>query len=118
MKNSFVFLTIALALLSSCKQKAEKPAALEQPEEVVTKKLEPKFEMLWQTDSVFKTPESCVFDAVRNQIYVSNVNMNPRKKDNNGFISSIGQDSKLNLKWVTGLNAPKGMGIYLSLIHI
>lgn len=117
MKNSIILLTIALALFSSCKKKAEKPITIEQ-QKVVAKKLEPKFEMLWETDSVFKTPESCVFDADRNQIYVSNVNMNPRKKDNNGFISTIGQDSKLNLKWVTGLSAPKGMGLYKDILYV
>ena len=77
------------------------------------------FEMLWETDSIFKTPESCLFDAERHRIYVSNVNLNPRKKDNNGFISILSKEGKLiKLDWITGLSGPKGMGLYNDILYV
>ncbi len=61
----------------------------------------------------FKNPESALYDAKRNVIYVSNVNGDPFKKDDNGFISKVSPDGKmLNLDWVTGLSAPKGLGLF------
>jgi DNA-binding beta-propeller fold protein YncE len=51
-------------------------------------------------------------DAERNQVYVSNINGKPTDKDGNGFISIIKDDGSIQqLKWVEGLNAPKGMTI-------
>jgi hypothetical protein len=67
----------------------------------------------WVTPRDFDVPESVCFDATRNVFYVSNIGGNPSKKDNNGFISKCSPDGKiLTLKWVTGFNAPKGMGIF------
>ena len=37
---------------------------------------------LWETDSVFMTPESVVYDSIRNCLYVSNFN------DKGGFRNS------------------------------
>lgn len=69
------------------------------------------FKQLWQTEG-FKNPESVLFDQKNNVIYVSNVNGSPAEKDGNGFISKVSMDGEIiNLEWVTGLNAPKGMGI-------
>ncbi len=59
-----------------------------------------------------KTPESVMYYPDENVFFVSNVNGNPSAFDNNGFISKIKDDGKIvKLKWVRGLNAPKGMGI-------
>jgi hypothetical protein len=68
---------------------------------------------LWETPAVFKTPESVCYDRQRNQFYVSNINGNPSEKDSNGFISIMNTDGTVKtLQWITGLNAPKGLGIY------
>lgn len=71
-------------------------------------------EKLWETDSVFKMPESVLPDLKRNLVYVANIGgTEPWGKDGNGFISKLGLNGKvITLEWVKGLNAPKGMGIY------
>ena len=68
---------------------------------------------VWSTSDGIKTPESALFDASSNKIYVSNINGDPSLKDGNGFISVLNADGKTDkLNWVTGLNAPKGSAIY------
>jgi len=67
----------------------------------------------WETTTELLVPESVCFDPAGNVLYVANINGKPTDKDGNGFISKLSTDGKiLELKWVTGLNAPKGMGIY------
>lgn len=65
----------------------------------------------WETAG-FKNPESVVYDSKRDVLYVSNVNGKPDEKDGNGSISSVSMDGDiLELDWLTGLNAPKGLAI-------
>jgi sugar lactone lactonase YvrE len=69
-------------------------------------------EKLWETKEGLKTPESVIHDPKDGVLYVSNVNEKPWEKDGNGFISKLSPKGELlAVKWVTGLNAPKGMGI-------
>lgn len=68
---------------------------------------------VWSTSDGLKTPESALFDQATNSIYVSNIDGSPTEKDGNGFISILNADGKMKtLKWITGLNAPKGQAIY------
>jgi hypothetical protein len=58
----------------------------------------------------FSHPESVDLDIPHQVLYVSNINGAPLDKDGNGFISKVSRDGKLiTLKWIEGLNAPKGM---------
>jgi hypothetical protein len=58
----------------------------------------------------FSHPESVDLDIPHQVLYVSNINGAPLDKDGNGFISKLSRDGKLlALKWIEGLNAPKGM---------
>lgn len=67
---------------------------------------------IWETDAVFKVPESVIYDPTNDIIYVSNINGDPTEEDSNGFISKLGiKGNVVELEWFTGLNAPKGMGI-------
>jgi sugar lactone lactonase YvrE len=67
---------------------------------------------VWRTDTVMKTPESVIYDNKRDIFYVSNLNLEPRKKDGNGFISRMDKDGNIvELKWIEGLSSPKGMAI-------
>ncbi len=59
----------------------------------------------------FLQPESVIYDETRDRYYVSNVNGVPNEKNGKGFISIMVDDSLVNLEWITGLNAPKGMAI-------
>jgi hypothetical protein len=60
--------------------------------------------------SGFSHPESVDLDIAHQVFYVSNINGAPLDKDGNGFISKVSRDGKLiDLKWIEGLNAPKGI---------
>lgn len=66
---------------------------------------------LWEA-SGFQNPESALPDTDAGVIYVSNVAGAPADKDGNGFISKLTIDGKVtDEKWVTGLDAPKGLAI-------
>lgn len=74
---------------------------------------------LWQTDRVLKVPESVLYDASQNCLFVSNVNGSPAEKNGEGFISKLSPDGKvIDLKFAKGLNAPKGMAIYQNKLYV
>lgn len=78
-----------------------------------------RLEKLWSTPDVLTTSESVCYDAKQNVIYVSCINGNPVDKDNNGFIAMLSLEGKLiSLNWITGLNAPKGMGIFNDRLYV
>lgn len=67
---------------------------------------------IWETEAVFRNPESALLDMERNVFYVSNVDGDSMGKDGHGFISRMTPDGHVtDLEWVTGLNAPKGLAI-------
>jgi hypothetical protein len=67
---------------------------------------------LWETKEGLKTPESVLLDPKDDVLYVSNVNEHPWEKDGNGYISKLSRKGEfLAVKWVEGLNGPKGLGI-------
>jgi hypothetical protein len=73
----------------------------------------PTVEKRWETDTLLTTSESAIYDANTNTIFVSCINKQPRVKDGNGFISKVSIDGEItDLHWITGLDAPKGMGIF------
>jgi len=67
---------------------------------------------IWDTEKTLTTAESVLYDKGNNILYVSCINgVPPDKKDGDGFIARVDLDGKIkDLKWVTGLNGPKGMG--------
>jgi len=69
---------------------------------------------LWETDTVLKVPESVLFDADNKILYVSNIDgTDGWAKDGKGSVAKVGMDGKIiAVEWVTGLNAPKGLGMY------
>ena len=69
---------------------------------------------LWETDTILKVPESVIYDAENKILYVSNIDgTDGWAKDGKGSIAKVGLDGKIiAVEWVTGLNAPKGLGIY------
>jgi len=74
---------------------------------------------LWETPPELKTPESVKYDKENGILYVANINENPSEIDNNGFISKVSLDGELiELEWVKGLSAPKGMGIYDGYLYV
>ena len=76
-------------------------------------------QLKWATDTLLRVPESVYYDDKSGILYVSNINGKSNEKDGNGFISKVGTDGKIiSLQWVTGLNAPKGMGLYKDNLYV
>ena len=68
-------------------------------------------EEVWRATG-FETPESVLFDPATGAIFVSNINGAPDAVDGNGYISRLGADGTVeDLKWLEGLDAPKGMAV-------
>jgi len=104
MKKLPIFLSILLLL--SCR--TQNRNALDEGSQIK------QFEITeaWRTDTLLMTPESVIYDKTREVLYVTNLNLEPRKKDGNGFISILSKEGKiLNLRWIEGLSSPKGMAI-------
>jgi hypothetical protein len=73
----------------------------------------------WESDTLFKVPESVLYDPLRNVIYVANINGKSGEKDGNGFISRLLPDGRIEeLEWISGLDAPKGMGLYQDKLYV
>jgi SMP-30/Gluconolactonase/LRE-like region len=74
----------------------------------------------WETDSLFKVPESVLYDAGNKVLYVTNIDgTDPWGKDGKGSVGKLGLDGKIiNVDWVSGLNSPKGMGLYKGKLYV
>ena len=73
----------------------------------------------WETDTILKVPESVLFDGKSRVLYVSNIDGDPSGKDGKGSIGKVGTDGKIiSVDWVSGLNAPKGMGLYKNNLYV
>lgn len=76
-------------------------------------------EKLWETDSILKVPESVLYDKGKKIIYFSNIDGQPNEKDMKGSIGTCDTGGKnINNNWVTGLSAPKGMGIFNNSLYV
>lgn len=68
-----------------------------------------KLEKIWESDTLAK-PESVLF--YNQGLYVALIDGQPWEADGKGEIAKLDKNGKItNATWVTGLNAPKGMGI-------
>ena len=100
-------LLASLGLLASCDTKKQEGS--DQDSTVVA---EASLEQIWATDTTLMTPESVLFDGSNNVLYVSLIDGAPDGKDGKGGIAKVGTDGKIiDANWVTGLSAPKGMGM-------
>lgn len=77
-----------------------------------------KLSKKWEAKDL-KVPESVFYDNLNSVIYVSNVTGSPTDKDNTGFISKLSPDGDvISMQWITGLNAPKGIGVIGNLLYV
>jgi len=76
-----------------------------------------KLEKLWETKQVLNVPESVLYsDSV---LYVSNISGGSDEINGQGFISKLTLNGEIiQLKWASGLDAPKGMGIYNGKLYV
>ena len=104
MNRLFITLSIIILSLTSCSGGSRKS----EPESGK------KFELTeaWRTDTLLLTSESVIYDKKRDVLYVTNLNLEPRLKDGNGFVSRVSTDGEItDLHWVDGMHAPKGTAI-------
>jgi hypothetical protein len=74
---------------------------------------------LWATDTILKVPESVLVDDKENCLWVSNIDGASNGKDGKGSISKLSKTgTPINLEWITGLNAPKGMAKYKQELYV
>jgi hypothetical protein len=117
MKKFGMFL-LALAVLSACGGNAKKEAAAEHSE-AAPQAVSWSLEELWKSDTLMRTCESVRYDAIRDQLYVSCINGASWEKDGKGFIAVLNPDGSIrSAQWVTGLDAPKGMGLWEGLLYV
>lgn len=82
-----------------------------------------QFVKVWETAPVFKVPESVLLDASSQTLFVANIDTingsGPWSKDGRGSIGKMSANGKdVKAEWVTGLEAPKGMGIYNGKLYV
>ncbi len=125
MTKLFLILTFFLFPLMGCRFSQDKGNTNIQKNSVketsINSETGPMLTLIWKTPSDLKIPESVIY--TEEAIYVSNINGSPTEENGEGFISILNKEGKImQLKWITGLNAPKGMGIsgdrmYVADIH-
>jgi DNA-binding beta-propeller fold protein YncE len=70
----------------------------------------PTLTSIWDLKGDFAAPESAYYHAASNSVFVSNINGQILERDGNGYISRLSPDGTVvGAKWVTELDAPKGM---------
>ncbi len=78
---------------------------------------EHKLEKLWETDTVIAVPESVL--PVKDILYVSLIDGASWNADGKGGVGKLSRDGKIiDTVWITGLNAPKGMGIVEKRLYV
>lgn len=82
-------------------------------------KAQHSLQRLWETEAVVQVPESVLFDGKAGVLYVAQIDGKPGEKDGKGAVGKVGLDGKIiNLNWVSGLNAPKGMGQFKGKFYV
>lgn len=98
-------LLASLGLMASCDTKTDDGDGMDS-----TAVVEASLEQIWATDTTLMTPESVLLD--NDMLYVSLIDGQGGEKDGKGGIAKVGTDGQIiDASWVTGLSAPKGMGI-------
>jgi hypothetical protein len=80
---------------------------------------QPSLEKLWETDTIIAVPESVLPDPANKILYVSLIDGGPWDVDGKGGVGRLSPDGKqYNGAWITGFNAPKGMGRYDNRLYV
>lgn len=79
-----------------------------------------KLVKLWETDTIIAVPESVLPSPNnKNLLYVSLIDGLPWGEDGKGGVATISADGKnYDPSFITGLNAPKGMGIIGNKLYV
>jgi DNA-binding beta-propeller fold protein YncE len=122
MKSIFSYVAIIFSvLLFACGGGGEQQANQETVSaDTTAQTASVSLEEAWATDTVMMTPESVIYDEGNDAIYVANIGtVNAEGSDGDGFIAKMSPEGEVTeLKWVTGLNDPKGMGIHDGMLYV
>ena len=123
-KITYSLLIFTALILSACSEdsqeggKKDNKAPQVTSEESTPENNTAELELVWETQG-FNNPESVIYDASSDVLFVSNVNGSPVDKVGNGYISKVLLDgTMLRKQWVVGLNAPKGLAIYEGTLYV
>ncbi|HSC55480.1 MAG TPA: hypothetical protein VLC98_17760 [Phnomibacter sp.] len=76
-------------------------------------------EKIWETSPVIATPESVLPDLKKGILYISLIDGAPWEADGKGGVAILKLDGTIvDTAFITGLNAPKGMGQYKKRLYI
>ncbi|MEI6945991.1 ATP-binding protein [Paraflavisolibacter sp. H34] len=82
-------------------------------------KAQHRVEKLWETDTTLAVPESVLPDLKKGVLYVSLIDGAAWEVDGKGGVGQLDLDGKIrNANWITGLNAPKGMGQWNNKLYV
>src|ERR1700743_3150629 len=77
-----------------------------------------KLVQIWSTDAIVATPESVLPDLKENKLYVSLIDGEPWGIDGKGGIGRLSvTGTNYDSNWFSGLNAPKGLGVYRNKLY-
>lgn len=80
---------------------------------------QPTLKKLWTSDASLPVPESVLYDAKENCLWVSCIDGKPDEKDGKGHIAQLKKDGRIiDREWVSGLNAPKGMARFGKFLYV
>ncbi|RUT79410.1 ATP-binding protein [Ancylomarina longa] len=74
---------------------------------------------VWESKPILEIPESVFYDAENQCLYVSNIKGSPSNQDGNGYLSKLNLQGKIiQQKWVSGMDAPKGIAKYNNYLYV
>lgn len=115
--NSSILLSAAALLFWQCGPQQNTENITE--EVIITEESSPSASLIWETPADLTTCESVLYDQESGKIYVANIEGDGSEKDGKGSISIISADGEItDRNFITGLNAPKGMGIYDGKLYV
>jgi hypothetical protein len=86
---------------------------------VALKAQQHSLDKVWETDTIVAVPESVLGDRAGELLYVSLIDGGPWDVDGKGGVGKLGLDGKhYEGSWITGLNAPKGLGRYGNRLYV
>ena len=106
-------LLLVILTVFGCEQAPDQAQAVdEEPTETEEAAQIPSLTQAWMLDAGLDRPESVIYDAARDVLYVKNMVGDAAEMDGNGYIAKVSVAGEmLEQNWISGLNAPKGIAI-------
>jgi len=74
---------------------------------------------VWESKNLLEIPESVFYDAENQCLYVSNIKGTPSNQDGNGYLSKLNLQGEITQqKWLSGMDAPKGIAKYGNYLYV